>query len=60
MTIDIFSIDTCVITLLTLEWLGALMIEHVFLEKRQLLGNYKLQTEVNLHILVCFIATDLE
>lgn len=40
MTNDIFSIDTCVITLITLEWLGALMIEHVFLEKRQLLGNF--------------------
>lgn len=29
---DIFLIDTCVVTLITLERLGALMIEHVFLQ----------------------------
>lgn len=29
---DIFPVDTCVITLLTLERLGAFMIEHVFLQ----------------------------
>lgn len=29
---DIFLVDTCVITLLALEWLGALVIEHVFLQ----------------------------
>lgn len=46
MTNDIFPIDTCVITLLTLEWLGALMIKHVFLQNGQVLGNcnYKLRS----------------
>lgn len=32
MTNDIFLVDTCVVTLLTLERLGAFMIKHVFLE----------------------------
>lgn len=60
MTDDIFPVDTCVITFITLERFGALMIEHVFLQKSQRDFQNTMQTEVNLKAVLHFPATDLE
>ncbi len=60
MTNDVFLIDTCIITLLTLKWLGALMIEHVFLQNSTYDFQDTVQTEVNGNVLAHFLGTDLE
>lgn len=41
---DIFPVDTCVITLFALERLGALVIEHVFLQNSRQDINDAVQT----------------